>query len=72
MGKRLNLKQFRVSKDMTQAEFAAAMGVTRSRYQQVESGARFPEEPFWHALQKTFGIPDEKMWRLMRVYDEVI
>ena len=71
MGKRLNLKQFRVGMNLTQAEFAEKMGVTRSRYQQVESGVRFGEWDFWKRLQDAFCIPDEKMWRLMRVYGEV-
>ena len=66
MGKRLALKQFRVSLDLTQAEFAEKMGVDRAHFQNIEIGVRNGTLPFWQKLQAAYNIPSADMWELMQ------
>ena len=62
MGKRLELRKFRAGLDLTQEEMATRMGIGRNAYSDVESGSRNGTMAFWVKLQKTFNIPDERMW----------
>lgn len=65
MVKNVELKKFRVGLDLTQAEIAAKMGVTRERYQKAESGAREVRQDFWRQLQAAFNLSDAQIWALM-------
>ena len=62
---RMNLKLFRVKQKMSQAEFADAVGDSRSQYANIEGGVFDGTMKFWNALQKRFNIPDCDMWELM-------
>lgn len=66
---RTNLKLFRVTKRMSQDEFADAIGCTRATYSSIESGKRDGRLAFWDDLQKAFGIDDAEMWALIRNED---
>lgn len=63
---RTALKNFRVNKNMTQEEFAEKMGVSRSCYQNIESGIRNGKLSFWLQLQAAFNIPTAAMWEIMQ------
>lgn len=62
---RTNLKLLRVSKKMTQAEFADFIGVDRGRYSGIESGVRNGRVDFWTKLQAAF--PAANIGELMKV-----
>lgn len=66
-GIRLSLKLFRVSRNLTQKEFAQTIGAGRAMYSLIEKGDRFGSFDFWLNLQKAFDIPDEEMFKLMKV-----
>lgn len=66
---RLNLKVFRVGKNLTQDEIAEKIGCKRSTYSAVEKGARSGKQTFWQALQTAFEIPDSELWRLSKNED---
>lgn len=67
MGKRINLKMFRVGFDLTQEEFADRIGVERGTYTAIENGTRNGTHEFWNKLQTAFNVPDSNMWGLMRI-----
>lgn len=67
MGKRINLKLFRVKRDLTQEEFADRTGVERGTYAAIENGTRNGTYAFWNQLQTAFDIPDSEMWGLMKI-----
>lgn len=60
------LKMLRAGHDLTQAEFAERVGVTRATYSMIESGQRLGRADFWAAVQRVFKIPDAEMWTLMQ------
>lgn len=66
---RINLKVYRVSHNMTQEEFANKIGISRAMYSLIEKGDRFGSFDFWMKLQITFNIPDEEMFKLMKIED---
>ena len=66
MAKRLELKVFRITKDLTQDEMAEACGVSKSTYCLVEQGKRKGSLDFWNKLQEAFKISDADMWNLMK------
>lgn len=63
---RLNLKLFRIAKQMTQGDMAEKLGVSRGMYCNIEKGIRDSSQDFWLNLQKTFNLPDAEMWGLMQ------
>ena len=63
---RLNLKMWRLSKKLNQAEVAETMGMSRVTYQSIELGKRDGRQSFWERLQKAYDIPDADMWLLMK------
>lgn len=67
---RTALKQFRIGVHLTQVEFAKKCGCGRANYSFIERGERSGSAQFWANLQKTFNVPDEQMYRLMKL-DEV-
>ena len=69
MKERTNLKLLRVSKKMTQQQFSEAIGVKRSRYSLIETGARNGSQQFWESVQAAFNIPDNEMFSLMKCDD---
>lgn len=66
MQKRMNLKLFRVGKNLSQAEMADALGVPRQTYAMVERGQRRGSDEMWAKLKITFDVPDADMWALMQ------
>lgn len=64
---RRNLKVFRIKSGLTQAEFAAKIGVSLSTYNAVESGKRPCSNRFMDKLQTAFDIPDREMWKLAKL-----
>jgi putative transcriptional regulator len=55
MGKNLNLKAARAQKDMTQAELAAAIGVTRQTINAIEKGEYNPTIRLCRSICRTLG-----------------
>ncbi len=64
---RTRLKQFRVGLHLTQAEFAAKIGVCRATYSFIERGIRSGTNEFWANIQRVFDVPDEEMYVLMKL-----
>lgn len=63
---RTNLKLFRVKKNLSQDEFADAIGCTRATYSSIESGKRDGRLTFWNDVQTAFNVPDSEMWALLK------
>lgn len=63
---RLNLKLFRIKKNLTQSEFANKIGISRVAYSLIERGDRGGSFDFWVKLQNAFAVPDEEMFTLMK------
>ena len=53
---RTRLKQYRVGKKMTQAEFAKTLGYSRGQYARIENGEQDVTINFLQALEQAFGI----------------
>lgn len=68
--KRTTLKVFRVKQKMTQAQFAAKVGVARSVYALIEQGKRNGTQDFWNKLQAAFDISDSDMWQLTKTDEQ--
>lgn len=66
MGKRLKLKAFRVERGLNQFEMADKLHCSRATYAGIEAGTRGGGFWFWLKLQRTFNIPDERMWGLTK------
>ena len=69
--KRHNLYMLRCKHKLTQAEFAAKVGVSLRGYQNVEWGERYGTEDFWAAIQRVFKVPDSEMYSLMKLEKQV-
>ncbi len=63
--KRLKLKAFRAGLGLSQEQMADKLGCSRGRYAGIEAGRRNGDQNFWSNFQKTFNIPNNKMWELM-------
>ena len=46
---------------------AEKIGVSRATYGYVENGNRSGNAEFWGNLQKAFDVPDEDMYKLMKL-----
>lgn len=68
---RLNLKIFRIKRNLTLQGIAEKIGCKRSTYAAIEKGIRNGKQEFWLALQKTFDIPDAEIWALMHKEERV-
>ncbi len=66
---RMNLKLFRISRNLTQEQFGKKTGVTRAVYSNIERGRNDAPPKYWATLQKVFGIPDEQMYTLIKETD---
>lgn len=51
-----NMKAFRLSLGMTQEEFARSLGLSKSTYNNYETGARDPGAPFLIQVSKMYNI----------------
>ena len=69
--KRYNLYMLRCKHKLTQAEFAAKIGVSCRGYQNVEWGERSGTADFWAAIQRVFNVPDSEMYALMKLEKQV-
>ena len=66
---RTALKQFRIGKLLNQAEMAEKIGVSRALYGYIENGKRGGSPEFWDKLQKSFNVPDEDMYKMMKIFE---
>lgn len=64
--KRLNLKMYRISLDLTQEQMAARLNVPKPSYIAIENGLRNGNHLFWKKFQNTFHISDAEMWKLQK------
>lgn len=64
---RTQLKLFRISKHLNQAEIAEMTGVSRATYGFIEKGKRSGNQAFWGSLQAVFNVADEDMWKLQKL-----
>lgn len=67
---RTNLKVFRTAHKLRQTDIAYELGVSRATYSFIERGIRSGNAEFWSKLQRTYNVPDEQMYQLMKL-DEV-
>ena len=58
--------KLRATRGWSQEELGARLGYTRQYIAQVENGASAGKCEFWLAVQDMFGIPDSKMWSLVK------
>jgi DNA-binding XRE family transcriptional regulator len=58
---------FRCNHKLTQAEMAVKIGVCRATYSFIERGIRSGTAEFWAKLQSVFNVPDEDMYKLMKL-----
>lgn len=66
MAMRKSLRSLRGSMCLTQQEMADKIGVSNQQYFLVETGKRNGNMEFWTDLQNAFGLPDEKVWQMMK------
>lgn len=67
---RTNLKVFRVQKKMTQAEFAKAVGYTRSHYAKIEKGEYDYTLKFMTNFRKYFSVSEQEFNEIMKKDEE--
>lgn len=63
---RKELKLLRVKNNLTQAEMAKVLGVSRVAYGYYETGTREGRQKFWTTLQRKFNLSDEEMYKMMK------
>lgn len=51
-----------IQHNLTQAEMAAKIGVSRTTYSRVENGTAEASKLFLNRLQTAFSIPDGEIW----------
>ncbi len=61
---RNNLKVFRARNDLTQAELAERVGVTRKTINTIETGRFVPSTVLALKLARAFGVPVEELFEL--------
>lgn len=61
-GRRSRLEQLRKSMGLTQAEVAARVGISRSAYTMIESGARNPRMSLQKRLADLFGVTVDELF----------
>lgn len=64
---RTKLKQFRVGKRQTQAEFAESIGYSRGYYRRVEAGEYSGSLKFWQKIAEVHDRPMNDVLELMEV-----
>jgi len=63
--KRIKLKQFRVSLDLSQEQLADALEISRSQYAAIENGQRYGTLKFWSRLQEKYNLPKAGVYDMM-------
>lgn len=63
---RMNLKLFRVERNLSQKKMAELLGVSYVTYSYIELGKRVGRPKFWRNLQNVFSVADEDMYSLMK------
>ena len=61
-----NLKLFRIALDLSQAEIAEKLDVSRSYYGFVESGRQKGSVKFWETLKSVFNLADKQIKELRK------
>lgn len=64
MRKRIELKLFRVSNNLSQQGMADVLGVPRQTYSMVERGQRRGNISMWSKLQETFNVSGSDMLKM--------
>ena len=64
---RQGLYMFRISKGMTQEQFAETLGYKRDCYGKVENGDRNPSMKFCRALSEAWSIPLTEVFEMMNL-----
>lgn len=58
---RINLKDARQKKGMTQADVAQYLGMKTTSYQRIEAGTRKGDIDLWDKLEDLFGMPQRQL-----------
>lgn len=61
-----NLKLFRIALDLSQAEIAEKLNISRSYYGFIESGRQKGSVKFWRALKSVFKLTDKQIKELKK------
>ena len=64
---RTQLKIFRITQRMNQAEMAANIGYERAYFGHVERGFQDGSAEFWERLQAAFKLTDEQIEELKKI-----
>lgn len=67
---RTNLKVFRIRLGLTQAAFAARIGVDRNTYANIENGKSSGRARFWEALRVKYDLRESELKELKQTNDE--
>lgn len=51
-----NLRQLRINLKMTQEDFAKSLGISKTTYNNYETGTREPRSDFWEKVSKKYGV----------------
>lgn len=65
MAKRIGLRMLRIKNDLTQEQFAARCGMSKTNYCLIEQGKRAGTISFWHTVQKEFNLSGDEIWKLI-------
>ena len=65
---RQELYMFRLSKGMTQEQFAETLGYKRDCYGRVENGDRDPSMKFCKALSEAWSIPLPEVFKMLNLH----
>lgn len=64
--RRVNLKEFRRKKRLTQKELADSLGYSLNAYSRIELGSRDGSLEFWSKFQEVYNVPDKDMWKIIK------
>ena len=62
-----NLKLFRIALDLSQAEIAKKLDVSRSYYGFIESGRQKGSVKFWETMKDVFVLSDKNIEELKQI-----
>ncbi len=65
-----SLKKIRLFNNLSQAELARRLGISRSQVSEIESGTRIPSHKILNAYSEHFGIPKSSIYFLAERLDK--
>ena len=65
------LKKLRILGGMTQSQMAEKSGLSKSMYASIEKGVRCGTFKTWEKIQEALGIPDDKMWAVIKGTNDI-